>query len=118
MAQYEDLYVDQGADCTFQIQLLNSDLSKRDITDYQVTAKLNRNYDADSDESVAFSTTVEAPATAGILSISLSNTQTRALNYKKQYVYDVDVTYDDGGQTTIERILEGKVIVNPSVTRT
>jgi hypothetical protein len=115
MAYYEDLNVDQGTDATFEIRLLNSDGSKRDVTNYTVTGRLNRSYDADSDEGISFVTEIISPPTAGIVNISLTNTQTALLNPKKTYVYDVNVSYDDNGSTRIERLMEGKVYVSPSV---
>ena len=66
---------------------------------------------------------VADPATDGIVNLSLTNLQTDLLNTKKRYVYDVEVSYvseSDGlGNLTyiIERILEGTLKVNPSVTK-
>lgn len=117
MAYYEDITMDQGSDFNLELQLLNSDGSKRDVTNYVVQGKINRSYDADSDEAVLFTTRFIEPRTSGLINLSLSNQQTDLLNYKRKYVYDVEVTFDDNGINTVERIVEGKVFVSPSVTR-
>jgi hypothetical protein len=80
---------------------------------------MKRSYNSvDSDEIVDFTTIVSSPATDGILTLALTNTQTDALNPRLRYVYDVELSFQDSNnQTIIERILEGKVKVSPSVTR-
>jgi hypothetical protein len=53
----------------------------------------------------------------GVAVMSLTNTQTDALK-PGRYVYDVELSFQDSsGTTIIERILEGKVTVTPSVTK-
>lgn len=116
MAQYEDLEVDQGADVKWKLKLLDSDGTKRDLTDYTARGKLNRSYDADSSEAVSFSVDFLAPRSDGIIEFRLSNTQTDALS-RRRYVYDIEVEYDQGGNTLVERVLEGKLMVSKSVTK-
>ena len=78
--------------------------------------KMKRNYNAA--EGVDFTCLVSDPPTSGIVVLSLTNTQTDALNTSGRYVYDVELSYNDtDGNTVIERILEGKIKVNPSVTK-
>jgi predicted ribosome-associated RNA-binding protein Tma20 len=50
----------------------------------------------------------------GSFNISLTDTQTDALNPAFTHVYDVEVTSDTGAVT---RIIEGTVTVSPGVTR-
>ena len=60
---------------------------------------------------------IVSDADNGIMTASLTNTQTDALR-KGKYVYDVEMQYvDSGGDTIIERVLQGQMIVSPSVTR-
>jgi len=123
MAQYEDLHIDQGTDVSIELHLINKDKSIKDLTNYSVQAWLKPNYAADSSEKISFTGIVADPATDGIVNLSLTNLQTDLLNTKKRYVYDVEVSYvseSDGlGNLTyiIERILEGTLKVNPSVTK-
>ena len=51
------------------------------------------------------------------MTISLTNTQTDLLKAGR-YVYDVELAFlDSDSNTIIERVLEGRVQVSPSVTR-
>lgn len=119
MADYEDFTIDQGADVAIELHLQETDGSKKNLTGHYATAKMKRSYNSvDSDEIVDFTTTVTEPPTDGVLVLSLTNTQTDALNPRLRYVYDVELSFlDSDGNTIIERILEGKVKVTPSVTR-
>ncbi len=52
----------------------------------------------------------------GVVTISLTNAQTDAMEAGK-YVYDVEISYiDSNNNAIIERILEGKIDLTPSVT--
>jgi len=117
MAQYEEFTIDQGADVAVEIHLVNKDNSKKNLTGYSVAAKLKKNYTSDSDDTTNFTSIVATPATDGVVTISLSNSQTDALKAGR-YVYDVEISYlDSDSNTIIERVLEGRVQVTPSVTR-
>ena len=49
--------------------------------------------------------------------LSLTNTVTDALK-PGRYVYDVELSFNDSdGNAIIERVLEGKAFITPSVTR-
>lgn len=119
MADYEDFTIDQGADVALELHLVETDGSKKDLTGHSVAAKMKRSYNSvDSDEIVDFSTSIATPNTDGVLVLELTNTQTDALNPRLRYVYDVELSYQDSSNNTIiERILEGKINVTPSVTR-
>lgn len=117
MAQYEEIVIDQGADWAMELHLANQNGSTKDLTGYDVAGKLKRTYASDSDSTYAFGAIVAAPATNGIVTLSLTNTQTDALKAGK-YVYDVELQFtDSGGDIIIERLLEGTATVTPSVTR-
>ena len=116
MATYEDFTIDQGADLALQIELVNPDGSKKDLTGYTAYAKMKKTYR--SEESVDFTAVIPDPALEGVVTLSLTNLQTDALSTRGRYVYDVEIAFvDHEGHTIIERILEGKIKVNPSVTR-
>ena len=80
---------------------------------------MKRNYNSTADSDVVdFVTIVGDPATDGVITMSLTNTQTDALNTRGRYVYDVEIQFQDSDSNTIiERVLEGKIKVSPSVTR-
>ena len=116
MAHYEDIEIDQGADALFQIQCLGPDGEVRDLSDFLVRGKLNRSWDADSDEGIDFLVTVDAPPTKGVVNFSLNASQTNQLT-RRRYVYDIEMEhYSQDSVSTVERILEGKVLVSRSVT--
>lgn len=116
MAQYEEITIDQGADATIELHLVNTDGSKKNLTNHTVTAKMKKNYTSDSSDTTDFVSTV-SNALDGIATISLTNIQTDALKAGR-YVYDVELSFQDSdGDTIIERVLEGKITITPSVTR-
>ena len=117
MAQYEDLTIDQGADVAIQLELLEKDGSIKNLVGYSAAAKMKRSYNADSDNTLAFTPRItELNAPLGILVLELTNTQTNTLK-PGRWVYDVEISYQDSGSTIVERILEGNIEVTPSVTR-
>jgi hypothetical protein len=117
MARYEDLSIDQGTDVSIEIHLVNTDNSKKDLTGYSVLAKMAPNYDATDSDKISFTSVVADPATGGVINLSLTNAVTDALNYKKRYVYDVEISFlDSDSNTIVERVLEGLISVTPSVT--
>ena len=54
------------------------------------------------------------------MTLSLTNIQTDLLKPRKRYLYDVEVSFvadSAAGPTIRERILEGSIYVNPSITK-
>lgn len=118
MAHYEDLTIDQGTDVSIELHLVDANNAAKDLTGYSISAKMAPRYDADSSEKIDFTGSVSTPATDGIVVLSLTNTQTDALNYKKRYVYDVEISFvDESANTIVERVMEGLITVTPSVTK-
>jgi hypothetical protein len=118
MAQYEEFSIDQGADVAIEIHCIDPDTnSAKDLTGYDVAAKLKKTYTSDSDDTLSFTAIVAEPPEDGLLYLTLTNTQTDSLRAGR-YVYDVEINFlDSDGNTIIERILEGRIQVTPSVTR-
>lgn len=117
MAHYEDLYIDQGSDFRMRLNLVDNNGNKRDLSGYSVNGLVKRSYDDDSASATPFATALIFPPTDGGIQISLTNLQTDAFNHRKRYVYDIEISKDSDGYTSIERVMEGQVIVRPSVTR-
>ena len=119
MASYEEITIDQGADVAIEVELVEQDGSKKDLTGYSAAAKMKRHYNSvDSDDIVDFAANIADPADNGVVVLSLTNTETDELNTRGRYVYDVEISFNDSdGNQIIERVLEGKVKVSPSVTR-
>lgn len=117
MAQYEEITIDQGADCAIEIHLVDKAGARKSLLNHTVTAKMKRTYNADSADTVSFSSIVATPATDGIATLSLTNVQTDALK-PGRYFYDVELSFQDSSNNAIiERVLEGKIQVTPSVTK-
>ena len=117
MAQYEEITIDQGADIAVEIHLINRDGSAKNLTNHTIAAKMKKTFNSDSADTTTFNTIVSTPPTDGIATLSLTNTQTDTLKAGR-YVYDVEMSYiDSGGDSIVERVLEGKVLVTPSVTK-
>lgn len=117
MAQYEEFTIDQGADVAIEIHLVEADGSVKDLTNYSASAKMKKSYNSDSSDTTTFTTTIADPATDGVVTLALSNTQTDALR-SGRYVYDAEISFvDSDSNTIIERVLEGRIQVTPSVTK-
>ena len=117
MAQYEEFTIDQGADVAIQLDLVDANGVAKNLTNYSVAAKLKKNYNSDSADTTDFTAIVADSATSGVVTLSLTNTQTDLLKAGR-YVYDVEISYlDSSDNTIVERILEGRIQVTPSVTK-
>ena len=118
MAHYEDLQFDQGTDVAVEIHLVEVDGSVKNLTGYSAAAKMKKNFNSGNADTVDFAAIIPSPASKGIVTLALTNAQTDALDARRRYFYDVEISYQDSdGNTIVERVLEGKVYVNPSVTR-
>ena len=118
MAQYEDIIIDQGADQTIKLELVDTSGAKKDLTGYSASAQIRKTYNSSDSDAVTFSSQIQSPADEGIVNLTLTNAQTSAMK-SGRYVYDVEISFvDSAANTIVERILEGQVTVSPSVTRT
>lgn len=114
---YEDLDVPAGTSYRFQIQMYTGEGSRRDLSNVsEVRGKINYSYDASDSDSISFFCTVDAPPQKGIINCTLSDSQTEGLK-KRRYLYDIEMDYASNGHTVKERVLEGKVIVDKSITK-
>jgi hypothetical protein len=81
-----------------------------DLTDYTATAQIRKTYTSSS-LSATFTTSIAA--VAGQVTISLTDTQTSALEAGR-YVYDLNIESGTGVKT---RVIEGQAVITPGVTR-
>ena len=118
--RYEDLIFNQGTDIAVEIHSEDENGNNKNLANYSASAMMKRSYnDSDGDHnSLSFNAVVAAPPSDGIVTISLTNTQTDTLLTRGRYVYDVELSFvDSSSNTIIERILEGNIEVSPSVTK-
>ncbi len=110
MASISNIFIDQGADFTTTVTVTDSNGDAVSLAGYSAAAQIRKSYS--SSTSTAFTTSI-SNATGGEITITLTDTQTAALEAGR-YLYDVLITASGGDKT---RVVEGQVTVNPSVTR-
>lgn len=117
MAQQRDFVIDQGSDITFELHLKNENGSAKDLTGHALRGKIKKTYDTtDSDQIFDFTgTTIKSPAEDGIALITISSATSDTMK-SGRYVYDIELL-SGADSDIVERILEGKLNVTPSVTR-
>lgn len=129
MAHYEDLTIDQGTDVVIKLECYNPDGTEKYLNSYdsdlnsliplyEVNAKIKKTYNTKDSDSITFDATTLDVEANNVVSLSLTNLQTDEMK-PGRYVYDVELkSYDsDNDVYVVERILEGKLTLTPSVTR-
>ena len=111
MATISNLFIDQDADFTTTVTVNDSTGSALDLTNYTALAMIRKTYQ--SSTATTFTSSFVSPRTTGQITISLTDTQTAALE-SGRYVYDLVITDSSGTKT---RVVEGIATVNPSVSR-
>lgn len=107
MAAVHNLYIDQGADFSADIEIFDDFNTAWNLTGYTGAAKIKKSYY--SSTSTAFTVSVNA---AGSVNLALTATNTSSLA-EGRYLYDVVITSSGGTKT---RVIEGLVTINPGVT--
>ena len=110
MASISNIFLDQGGSFTTTVTVTDSNGDAVNLSGYSVAAQIRKTFLSSS--ATAFTATI-SNASSGEITISLSPTQTTALEAGR-FVYDVLITASGGTKT---RVVEGQVTVNPSVTR-
>ena len=111
MAIKANIVIDQGTDFSSAIDLVDADGVIFDLTGYTAAAQMRKNYT--SSAATTFTTAIPVPAT-GVINLTLSNTNTGALE-PGRYLYDVEITQTGSGNIT--RVVEGVETVTPGMTR-
>ena len=110
MASISNIFIDQGATFTTTVTVTDANGDAVNLSGNSVAAQIRTTFL--SSTATAFTATI-SNASSGEITISLSPTQTTALEAGR-FVYDVLITASGGTKT---RVVEGQVTVNPSVTR-
>jgi hypothetical protein len=115
VATISNLNIDAASDYTSTVTIssvaADGTETAFDLTNYTVAAEIRKTFA--SANATAFTAAVSSPATAGQVTISLTDVQTTALD-RGRFVWDMVVTAVGGAKT---RVLQGTATVNPSVTR-
>ena len=110
VAAIANLTMDQGATFSTVITVYQDD-SVLDLAGYSAAAQIRKSYSSSS--STAFTTAIDSTTSTGKITLSLTPTQTAALE-EGRYVYYVEITASD---STVTRPIQGTVTVRPNVTR-
>ena len=111
MASITNIFIDQGATFSETITVKDTSGNALNLTGFTAIAQIRKS--PSSSTSVSFSVAFDADRTTGQLTISLTSTQTAALEAGR-YNYDVLITASGGDKT---RAVEGIANVNASVSR-
>lgn len=111
MAVYANISIDQGSDFSSVVTVEGSDGLVYNLANYSVRGQIRKSYS--SATAVDFDASVLSEQ-SGTITLSLTNTQTKAMK-PGRYLYDVEVIHDDSGIVT--RVVEGQVEIAPGVTQ-
>ena len=109
-AAIANLQVDQGTTFTSDVTVKDANGNPFDLTGYSARAKLAKGYQSTKTRQ-DFTTTIASDATSGVVTLSLTATQTTALD-DTRYVYDLEIQTGD----VVTRVIEGLISVRPQVT--
>jgi len=111
MAAIANLTIDQGATFSSDVTVKDANGNAFDLTGYTATAKMAKGYSSTRTRT-AITCTINADPTTGIVTLSLTATETAALDAPARYVYDLEIT----SGATVTRVIEGIINVRPNVT--
>ena len=108
MATYSNLFIDQGSDFNFSVDLATEGASVN-LAGYSARGQIRKSYT--SSTATDFIITIDD---SDILSASLTAIQTGALK-PGRYVYDIEILSGDV-TPIVTRVVEGQIDVTPRVT--
>lgn len=111
MAIKANIVVDQGANYFSSIYLTDADGIAIDLTGYTGAAQIRKEHTSNT---AAAAFTVTITSANGQVDMSLTAAQTANI-VAGEYVYDCELTLT--ASNVVSRIVEGKVLVTPEVTR-
>ena len=111
MAAIANLTIDQGATFSSDVTVKDANGNAFDLTGYTAEAKMAKGYSSTRTRTTMTST-INADPTTGIVTLSLTATETAALDAPARYVYDLEIT----SGATVTRVIEGIINVRPNVT--
>ena len=108
-----NLFVNQGSDTSFELILENDDGTIKDLTGYAARAYFAKHPRSVTKHQIIADIPVP---TAGVLVLRFLSSTTSSLK-DGLYMYDAELVYTDEDETIVERVLEGVLEINPSVTQ-
>jgi len=113
MAAIANLTIDQGATFSSDVTVKDANNQPFNLSGYTGAAKMAKGY-ASTRTRTTITSLIATDATSGVVALSLTPTQTAALDAPERYVYDVEITKTATGAIT--RVIEGIISVRPNVT--
>ena len=113
MAATANLYIEQGATFTSDVTVRDSAGEAYDLTGYSASAKMALGY-ASTRTRVTITTSVASDPTTGVVTLSLTPTETSGLEAPARYVYDVELL--KASDNSVIRVIQGIITVSPNVT--
>ncbi len=113
MAARANLQIDKGATFSSDVTVTDTDGTAFDLTGYTAASKMALGYTSTRTR-VSLQASINGDPTTGIITISLTADQTKALEAPARYVYDVEITKTS--DSTVTRVIEGIITVSPDVT--
>jgi len=111
MAAIANLTIDQGTTFSSDVTVKDSNGNAFDLTGYTAEAKMAKGYSSTRTRTT-MTTTIAADATTGVVTLSLTATETAGLDAER-YVYDLEITQTSSSNVT--RVIEGIITVRPQV---
>ena len=112
MAAIANLTIDQGATFSSDVTVKDSNNNAFNLTGYTASAKMAKGFQSTKTRT-SITCTIQAPATNGLVTLSLTADQTTALD-DGRYVYDLEILQTSS--STVTRVIEGIITVRPQVT--
>jgi len=109
MATYSNLFIDQGSNFSFSVDLTQT-VGTLNLTGYTSTGSMAKSYDGTTKATFAVAVDVANKK----LNVSLTKQQTAGLK-PGRYVYDIIIVSNDT-PSVVTRVLEGQIDVTPGVT--
>ena len=113
MAATANLFIEQGATFTSDVTIRGTDGGVFDLSGYSASAKMALGY-ASTRTRTTINTSINSDPTTGIITLSLSPTETSNLEAPARYVYDVELL--KASDNSVIRVIQGIITVSPNLT--
>ena len=114
MADNYKISIDQGATYSLALTYKDSAGAAINLTNYTAAMQIRSSYESTTTVlSLTSSAGIVITAATGLLTITITSTQTAALT-PGTYVYDLEIT---SASNVVTRLIQGSVIVSAEVTR-
>jgi hypothetical protein len=111
-AAYQDLFLEQGSTFITELTLTDNNGYPYDLNQMTIRAQARKSYYS-SNVVINFTTNIY-DANNGTITLTANSNTTSAISASQKLVYDVILRHQD---TTVTRVLEGRIFISPSVTR-